>query len=138
MKSMNSVFKALLILIIFSAGLEAYCQKPESTVKIKSMIIYEEKSDALINKKFKETQIDYDQHGNILEETYFKEGKVIKHFKYEYDSSDNKIKEEEFDPSGKLKEYSEYKYDNKLRIEKIVYTPQKTIKSKKTYQYSVY
>jgi hypothetical protein len=138
MKCTKSVIKALLLIFIISAGVEAYCQKPESTVKIKSMTIYEEKANALIAKKFKDTEIFYDQHGNILEEIYYKEGKVTKHFKYEYDTLDNKTKEEEYDVSGKLKEYSEYKYDNKLRIEKIVYDPQKNIKSKKSYQYSVY
>jgi len=135
---MNFVFKALLIIFILSAGIEAYCQKPETTVKVKSMTIYEQKANALIAKKYKDTEIFYDQHGNILEEIYYKEGKVFKHFKYEYDSSDNKTKEEEYDSSGKLKEYSEYKYDNNLRIEKIVYDPQKNVKLKKFYQYSIY
>jgi hypothetical protein len=138
MKYTNFVVRALLVIFIISFGIDAYCQKSGSTVKVKTMIIYEEKTNALLSKKLKDTEITYDLHGNILEETYYKEGKVIKHFKYEYDSNDNKIREEEYDPSGKLKETSEYKYDNNLRIEKIVYDPQKNIKLKKTYTYSVY
>jgi hypothetical protein len=138
MKSTNFVLKTLLIIFFCSAGLEAMCQQTEQKVKLKSMVVYEEKTNALISKKFKESEIFYDQHGNILEEIYYKEGKVTKHFKYEYDSLDNKIREEEYDVSGKLKEYSEYKYANNLRIEKIVYDPQKNVKLKKSYQYSVY
>jgi hypothetical protein len=138
MKCTKSVIQALLIIFIFSAGIEAFCQKSEQIVKVKSMIVYEEKANSLIAKKFKESEIYYDQNGNILEEIYYKAGKVTKHFKYQYDSSNNKIREEEYEVSGKLKEFSEYKYENGLRIEKIVYDPQKNIKLKKSYQYSVY
>ncbi|MGD0581658.1 MAG: hypothetical protein ABR974_01790 [Bacteroidales bacterium] len=138
MKCTKPVFQALLIISIFSAGLEAYCQKAEPKAKVKSIIIYEEKNNALVAKKFKESEVYYDQQGNILEEIYYKEGRTTKHFKYQYDAEGNKIREEAYDPNGKLKEYSEYKIENGLRIEKIVYDAQKNVKLKKTYQYTNY
>ena len=138
MKSTNLTLKALLIIIIFSAGLEAFCQKAEPKVKVKSMIVYQEQANAIVNKKFKESEIFYDQHGNIIEEISYKEGRVTKHFKYQYDADDNKTKEEEYDSNGKLKEYSEYKFENGLRTEKVVYDAQKNMKLRKTYQYTNY
>jgi hypothetical protein len=76
--------------------------------------------------------------GNVLENISYKQGKVDKHFKYQYDSDNNKIKEEEFDAAGKLKESSEYKYANGMRTEKTVYDSNKKLKSKKTYVYTTY
>jgi hypothetical protein len=102
------------------------------------VVVSEEKYDMLIKKQFKESETYYDSHGNILETITYKEGKVVKHFKYQYDSDNNKIKEEEYDVSGRLKEISEYKYVNGLRSEKTVYDSNKKIKSKKTYVYTTY
>lgn len=138
MKCTKQVIQILLIIFVFSAGLEAYCQKAEPKGKIKSLIVYEEKNNALVAQKYKESEVYYDQQGNILEEISYKEGKVTSHFKYQYDADGNKTREEEYDASGKLKEYSEYKIENGLRTEKVVYDPQKNIKLKKTYQYTIY
>jgi antitoxin component YwqK of YwqJK toxin-antitoxin module len=102
------------------------------------MVVSEEKFDMLVNKQYKESETYYDIKGNITENITYKQGKVNKHFKYEYDSDNNKIKEQEFDTSGRLKESSEYKYENGLRTEKTVYDPNKKIKSKKTYVYTTY
>ena len=82
--------------------------------KIKSLKVTEEKSDMLIKKQYKESETYYDSHGNVLESITYKQGKVDKHLKYQYDSDNNKIKEEEFDLAGKTKESSEYKYVNGL------------------------
>jgi hypothetical protein len=138
MKCTKPVIGFLLVIFSISTGLEAYCQKAEPRVKIKNIIVYAEKNNALVSKKFKESEVSYDQQGNILEETYYKESRVTKHFKYQYDADGNKIREEEYDSSGKLKEYSEYKYQSGFRIEKVVYDPQKNIRQRKTYQYAVY
>lgn len=116
----------------------ASAQKPDKDKKIRSVIVYQEKYDNLISKKYKELEQYFDSRGNLLEEMTYKQGKITTHFKYEYDSDDNKIREEEFDPSGKLIEFSEYIYDNGLRTEKTVYYPNKKIKSKKIYQYTTF
>jgi antitoxin component YwqK of YwqJK toxin-antitoxin module len=116
----------------------AFCQKTASGEKIKSIIVYEETFDALVSKKLKDIETYYDEKGNVIEEINYKEGKITKHFKYQYDGDNNKIKEEEFDPSGKLIEYSEYKIENGLRVEKAVYDKNKKLKSKKTYQYTTF
>jgi hypothetical protein len=74
----------------------------------------------------------------LLEEINYKPGKVTKHFKYQYDSDNNKIKEKEYDPSGRIKESSEYKYKNELRGEKIGYEGSKKVISKKIYNYTTF
>ena len=113
-------------------------QQTTSDSKVKSIIVYEEKFDKLVSKQVKESETTYDVKGNILEDIQYMEGKVDKHFKYQYDEKNNKIKETEFDPSGNVAEYSEYKYDKNLRIEKIVYDPKGKIKLKKVYVYTTY
>jgi hypothetical protein len=128
----------LLILIITTLTLKAYSQKPGNSDKIKSQIVTEEKYDMLVKKQLKESETYYDIRGNVIESITYKQGKVDKHFKYQYDSDDNKIKEEEFDATGRIKESSEYKYSNGVRTEKSVFDPNKKLKSKKTYTYTTY
>jgi hypothetical protein len=135
---MKTVIKLILIILILGGTVSAKCQKTGSDVKIKSLIVTEEKSDALIKKQYKESETYYDSRGNILESITYKLGKVNKHFKYQYDGANNKIKEEEFDTSGRIKESSEYKYENGLRIEKTIFDANKKEKSKKTYTYTTY
>jgi major membrane immunogen (membrane-anchored lipoprotein) len=135
---MKTVKTALLIILILGSALSAECQKSGSKDKIKSIIVLNEKNDMLIKKQYKDSETYFDPRGNVLEEINYKQGKVTKHFKYQYDSDDNKIKEEEFDPAGRIKESSEYKYENGLRVEKIVYDGNKKIKSRKIYQYTTF
>lgn len=124
------------LIVIFTSSAPA--QKPEKTKKISSVIVYQEKYDNLISKKYKELEQYYDARGNLVEEITYKQGKIKTHFKYVYDSDNNKIREEEFDPSGKMIEFSEYIYENGLRFEKTVYYPNRKIKSKKIYQYTTF
>jgi hypothetical protein len=113
-------------------------QQNSTPPKIKTVVVYEEKFNNLVAKKVKESETTYDSRGNILEDIQYIDGKVDKHFQYQYDSANNKIKEIEFLPSGKIDKTSEYKYDKGLRIEKINYDPAGKIKSKKTYVYTTY
>lgn len=69
----------------------------------------------MVKKQYKKSETYYDSRGNIVESVTYKQGKTDKHFKYQYDSDNNKIKEEEFDASGRLKEFSDYKYTDGLR-----------------------
>ena len=135
MKNTKTLF---LILVISGITLSAMCQKSASDVKIKSQIVTEEKYDMLVKKQLKESETYYDIRGNVIESITYKQGKLDKHFKYQYDSEDNKIKEEEFDATGRIKESSEYKYSNGVRTEKSVFDPNKKLKSKKTYTYTTY
>ena len=131
--------RAFFLIILISAGtLKVECQKTGSDATIKSLVVSEEKYDMLVKKQFKESETYYDMRGNVLENISYKQGKVDKHFEYQYDSDNNKIKEEEFDAAGKLKESSEYKYANGMRTEKTVYDSNKKLKSKKTYVYTTY
>ena len=86
----------------------------------------------------KESEILYDNDGNVIEETEYKIGKVSKHIKYEYNEDHNKIRETELDPSGKKIKVTEYKYNNGLKTEKTVYDGNNKILSKKTYKYETY
>jgi hypothetical protein len=136
--SMKTTKTVILILIISSITFRTYSQKTGNSDKIKSQIVTEEKYDMLVKKQFKDSETYYDIRGNIIESVTYKQGKVDKHFKYQYDPDDNKIKEEEFDATGRIKETSEYKYSNGLRTEKSVFDPNKKLKSKKTYIYTTY
>jgi hypothetical protein len=104
--------------------------------KIKTIVVYEEKFNVLVSKKLKESEVTYDQKGNIIEDIQYTDGKVKQHFRYQFDNEGNKIKEEELDAAGKLIEYSEYKIENGVRIEKTVFEPNGKMKSRKTYQYT--
>jgi hypothetical protein len=113
-------------------------QSQEPDQKLKSVIITEEKHDALIKKEYKESETYYDIQGNVIEEIKYKEGRIDEHFKYQYDSSNHKIREEEYDDSGRLKEYSEYRYEKGLRVEKLVFDSNKKLKTRKIYRYTLY
>lgn len=129
----------ILILLLTGFCFDGAAQKKSgSKPKVKSLVVLEEKYDQLVRKQYKESETYYDERGNILEEITYKQGKINKHFKYEYDADDNKIREEEYDPSGKLIEYSEYRIENGLRVEKVVYEPSKKPKTRKVYQYTTY
>ena len=135
---MKTLRTTVLITLILGAALSAEGQKAKSNGNVKSLVVSEEKYDMLVKKQYKESETYYDIKGNITENISYKQGKVNKHFKYEYDSDNNKIREQEFDASGRLKESSEYKYENGLRTEKTVYDSNKKIKSKKTYVYTTF
>ncbi|MFH0841868.1 MAG: hypothetical protein V1903_04525 [Bacteroidota bacterium] len=136
---MKELKPVILMLVFIAFCLTGGAQnKTESKPKIKSLIVLEEKYDQLVRKQYKESETYYDGHGNILEEITYKQGKIDKHFKYQYDADDNKIREEEYDPAGKLIEYSEYRIENGLRVEKVVYEPNKKPKIRKLYQYTTF
>lgn len=128
----------LLMMLAISACISLDGQQISKDKKVKSIIVYQEKYDMLVTRKYKDSEQYFDLKGNLIEDIAYKQGKVKKHFKYQYDSDNNKIREEELDPSGRITEVSEYKYENGLRTEKIVYDSNKKIKSKRTYQYITY
>jgi len=135
MKKAGGIF---LIMLTFGASVPMNGQQIPKDKKIKSIVVYQEKYDMLVTRKYKDSEQYFDLKGNLIEDITYKQGKVDKHFKYQYDPDNNKIREEEFDPSGRTKEVSEYKYENGLRSEKIVYDSNKKIKSKRIYQYTTY
>jgi hypothetical protein len=128
----------LIILLLSETGFSVSGQGSEKKKHIKSIIVLEERGDMLIKKPITESETYYDQKGNILEEIVYKRGKTDKHFKYQYNEDGEKIREEDYDSSGRLREYSEYRYEDGLRVEKIVYDPNKKIILRKIYQYTVY
>lgn len=135
---MKPVKTIILTMVILTCAMTAKSQSAQPDNKIKSIVVTEEKYDMLVKKQYKDSETFYDSRGNISESITYKLGKVDKHFKYFYDSENNKIKEEEYDPSGRIKESSEYKYANGLRTEKTVFDQNKKMKSKKIYTYTTY
>ncbi len=136
MKIARGIFLLIMLAVSLNTALEAQLKPTDK--KIKSIVVYQERYDMLVTRKFKDTEQYFDARGNLLEDITYKQGKINKHFKYQYDSEDNKIREEEYDTSGRLVEASEYKYENGLRTEKYVYDSNKKLKSKKVYQYTTY
>jgi len=130
----------LLIVLFFAAapGPCGFSQKSDSRDKIKSLIITKEDNESLVKRQFTESETFYDQKGNIIEDISYKQGKINKHFKYQYDSDNDKIREEKYDPSGRLTEISEYKIENGLRVEKRVYDKNNRLKSIRNYQYTFF
>jgi len=135
---MRTVKIFITIFVLLIGCLAAEGQKSGSKDKLKSIIVTEEKRDMLVTKTYKDSEVYYDINGNIIEEINYKQGRITKHFKYQYDSDDNKIHEEEYDAGGRLIEYSDYKIENGLRMEKVVCDPKGKIKSRKIYQYTTY
>jgi antitoxin component YwqK of YwqJK toxin-antitoxin module len=135
---MKLIKSILFLAFLLGFGLPSMAQQRKNDVKIKSIIVYTEKHDMLVNKRYKDYEEYYDEKGNLLEEINYKQGKISKHFRYQYDADGNKIKEEKIDPSGKIVETSEYKIENGLRVEKIVYDGNGKVKTRKEYQYTTY
>ncbi len=132
----NKIFLVFVLAVITTFSVMAQSKDP--AVRIKSIVVTEEKPDMLVKKQYKDSETYYDSRGNISEEIAYKDGKVSKHLRYQYDQDNNKTKEEELDSSGRVKETSDYKYSNGLRTEKIVYDSGKKIKSRKVYTYTMY
>lgn len=135
MKKITVIFLTAFIMITSFNAAEAQEKAPS---KVKSIIVYQEKHDMLVTKKYKDSEQYFDIRGNLIEDITYKQGKINKHFKYQYDPENNKIREEEFDPSGRLIEFSEYKYENGFRTEKTVYDANRKLKSRKIYQYTTF
>ena len=138
MKTKSSLLILVLLMLLIASGTKVFSQQSNAMNKIKTVVIYEEKFDKLISKKYKESETSYDDRGNIIEEIQYIEGKVDKHFAYQYDSQNNKIKETEFYSNGRVMKISEYKIEKGLRTEKTVYDSNMKVKSKKTYVYTSY
>jgi hypothetical protein len=133
---MKSSFYFILIILVCAAEIQSLAQISDHGGKIKSITVFEAKSNTLVGKQYKDSETWFDQQGNIVEEIVYREGRIKKHFKYQYDQNGNKIREEEFDPYGKLKESTEYKFESGLRVEKIVYDPNHKVRLKRSYVYT--
>lgn len=138
MKTKSFGLISVLLIILLAGSIKVFGQQNNEQNKIKTVVVYDEKFDKLISKKYKESETSYDLKGNITEDIQYTEGKIDKHFVYQYDSENNKIKETEFDTNGRVIKISEYKIEKGLRTEKTVYDANMKIKSKKTYIYTSY
>jgi hypothetical protein len=136
----NSAYRIILFFLVFSCPIWMYGQDKKAVKhKLKSITEYEQKYEkGVAGKALKESEILYDNNGNVIEETEYKLGKVSKHLTNQYDEDNNKIRETELDPSGKKIKVTEYKYNDGLKIEKTVYDGNNKILSKKTYKYETY
>jgi len=134
-------FRIILFFLLISCPLFVFGQDKKAVKhKLKSITEYEQKYEkGVAGKALKESEIQYDSNGNLVEETEYKLGKVSKHMIYQYDEDNNKIRETELDPSGKKIKVTEFKYTaDGLKSEKTVYDANNKIVSKKTYKYETY
>ncbi len=133
-------YRIILFFLVFSCPVWMYGQDKKAVKhKLKSITEYEQKYEkGVAGKALKESEILYDNKGNVMEEMEYKLGKISKHTKYQYDEDNNKIRETELDPSGKKVKVTEYKYSDGLRTEKTVYDGNNKIISRKTYKYETY
>ncbi len=137
-RPMKTIKLLIPVIVLLCLSFPLNAQQTGLDNKIKSITVYQEKYEPLTNRKYKELEQSFDIRGNLLEEITYKQGKISKHFKYEYDENNNKIREQKIDPNGRIVETSEYKYASGLRVEKIIYGSDNKLKSKKTYQYALY
>ncbi len=132
--------RILLLFLVFSFPIWVNGQDKKAVKhNLKSITEFEQKYEkGVAGKALKESEIRYDNDGNMIEEIEYKLGKVSKHVTYQYDEDNNKIRETDMDPSGKKIKVTEYKYSGGLRSEKIVYDGNNKIVSRKTYKYETY
>jgi len=130
--------QALVVVFLLIVQVNLQAQDKTSAPKVKSLVVQEEDFAKSASGKRLESEITYDQLGNVVEEKQYKDGRLDSWEKNEYDKDANKIKVTELDESGKVLKYSTYKYEKGLRTEKIVYGSNQKMKSKKTYQYKFY
>lgn len=136
MKKLSGVCGLILISFFILGNINVSAQSTGTSGKIKSKITHEEKTIKGVKSNYIDSEEKYDLNGNVTEEIQYKDGKVDKHFLYEYDAGGNKIKETEIDASGKPKKISEYTYVNGLRTEKNTYDANRKLISKKKYTYT--
>ena len=128
----------IIALAVIFCVMPMYGQKKKNVQshKIKSTTVYNEDYDANNGKPVKDSYERFDESGNTLEEIeYDKKGIETHHIQYEYDDEGNKTKETYLKPNGSKEKIIEYKYQDGLRTERIVYTANGKIKSKKKYIY---
>ena len=134
----NPVPLLCLALLLVSGTSDIYSQEKTKDHKVKRVTVTEEKHDGRDVTTNIESETSYDINGNIIEQILYKDGEVDTHFKYEYDTNNNKIKEIEYTKKGAVDKISEYKIQNGQRVEKTVYDNRKNLLLKKTYQYLYY
>ena len=134
----NPVPLLCLALLLVSGTSDIYSQEKTKDHKVKRVTVTEEKHDGRDVTTNIESETSYDINGNIIEQILYKDGEVDTHFKYEYDTNNNKIKEIEYTKKGAVDKISEYKIQNGQRVEKTVYDSRKNLLLKKTYQYLYY
>lgn len=134
----NEMAVLCLALLLVSGTSNIYSQEKTKDQKVKHVTVTEEKHDGKLVTTNTESETSYDVNGNIIEQILYKGGEVDTHFKYEYDSNNNKIKEIEYTKKGAVDKISEYKIQNGQRVEKTVYDSKKNLLLIKTYKYLYY
>jgi hypothetical protein len=134
----NKMTLLWLALLLVLGTSNIYSQEKTKDHKVKRVTVTEEKHDGRVVTTNIESETSYDISGNIIEQIMYKGGEVDTHFRYEYDTNNNKIKEIEYTKKGAVDKISEYKIQNGQRVEKTVYDNRKNMLLKKTYQYLYY
>lgn len=82
---------------------------------------------------------EYNEKGDLVEIKEWKDSRLSKHEKYEYNSEGDIEFEYSYDSKGNLDKKVEYKYNSKrLLTERIVYYSNGKVKSKRVYTYTYF
>lgn len=131
----------LLLAGLFAAPQYAQAQKRK---EIKNAGISSKKEWCFIytsdtEKKYLQSEYEYDRNGNmLLEKEYDENSNNIIHREYKYDAKGNEILKITFNPKGQIIEKEETTYKNDLKQEKKVYGPNGKLKSRKIFDYKTY
>lgn len=123
----------LLVVLALIGSLTVFAQ--DKAQNVKKVRVMEQKFDKKDSSPELDSEATYDDKGNIIEETKYKNGKVSERISYKYDPQGNKTSETKTDKTGAIIEIIEYKNKGQLRVEKIVYDGKRKMLSKKTYEY---
>ena len=161
---MKQIVFYLFIFFLFAQSTHSQKKKTVLQNNLKSVVVYEQSNVSKTDKGVKIEETIFDLNGNIIDEFEYENGKESSHVKYEYDDAEKKIKESklnaqgrvikstlfeyndedlrvkeiESDGSGKIVKIIEYSYDGDLKASRIVSDGTKTVKSKRSYEYTTH
>lgn len=161
---MRCVALVVFLSLLFFSSLEAQKKKTVIQNNLKSVVVYEQTSASKADKGVKIEETIFDLNGNVIDELEYENGKESSHTKYEYDDAEKKTKESKLNPqgrvvkstvfeyndddlrvreiesdgSGRVVKITEYTYDGDLRAGRIVSDGTKTVKSKRSYEYTTH
>ena len=125
------------VILIFGLVLPVSGQSKKTVKKhdILSQTTYEADYEDSNGKEVIESEEIFDESGNLVEYKDYKQGKLNKWVKYEYNADNDLVKEVKLSADGNILKTEEYKYEDGLKVEKIEYDSKNRIINKRRYVY---
>ncbi len=130
----------LVVLTTFPSSVSAQKRKDIKNAGISSKKEWNYSYTNDTERKYLESEYQYDKNGNMLiEKQYDENGNIITHKEYQYDSNGNETVQLTYNPKGQVIERIETKYYKEdLKLEKKVFGPNGKLKSKKIFEYKTF